>query len=163
MDFCKKNRRMTFFGVALTAAGAAVLLCTLFFYVCGARIVKTYFDFEPEQTASPVIEANAAPSISIPGFESATIPADTVTVPLRLYNPDTNDCYLEILIELTDGDAELYRSKLLRPGQELTSVTLNRGVPAGRYGAVLRYYAYSTDGAFTPLNGADVPFVLIVE
>jgi len=163
MELQTKKRRLTSLGAALTAAGAAILLSALVFYLCGAKIVRTYFDFEPQNTASGVMEANDAPSIAIPGFESATVPADTKAVGLRLYNPETNDCYFEIAIELTDAGKEIYRSKLLRPGQELTEIELAEGLPAGQYGAILHYYAYSTDGTFTPLNGADVPFTLIAE
>ncbi|MCC8356543.1 MAG: hypothetical protein LJU34_01620 [Oscillospiraceae bacterium] len=129
------------------------------------------WELEPEQESPESEDEEASDAdvsyISIPGFESATIDADSETVSLYLYNPEGNECYFVISIYLyegQDGAEELiYQSKLVSPGQELYEITLERALEAGAYQAYVNYATYTMDGEYTPLNGANVPFTLTVE
>lgn len=167
MDLHKRKRT----GFILMTAGAVAIVCTILFWVFGANFITTDYAFEQDQSAlldeeaarQAALAALANESIVIPGFESATIPADEETVELRLYNPENNNCYFEISITLTGSEEEIYKSNLIKPGQELVEITLNRGLEKGNYTAVMHYSAFTTDGSFTPLNGADIPFTLTAE
>ncbi len=123
---------------------------------------------EEEQTKPDGEEdtGEEATYISIPGFDTATIAADSESVFLYLYNPTGNSCYFVISIYLTGADGEdelIYQSNLVSPGQELYTITLERSLESGSYDAYVNYATYTMDGEYTPLNGANVPFTLIVE
>lgn len=148
-------------GLGLMIAGIAALTVTILFWIFGSKLISTEFGFEPDQPMNSSDTADLG-NLIIPGFESVTIPAGETEVPFRLYNPEKNPCYFEITITISDTDEEIYKSKLISPGQELSKITMNRELEKGSYAAVIHYAAYTTDGLFTPLNGADVPFTLIV-
>lgn len=103
----------------------------------------------------------AADSISIPGFESMVIRANTKTVGGNIFNPSHNNCYFVAVIELEDG-REIYRSGLIAPGKAIYSLTLSEPLTEGTYNATLTYYCYSLDESRTPLNGATTHFILEV-
>jgi len=144
-------------GVIMTVVGATALVCIGFFWFFGGRLLyDDGIQFEPEQ-----LLAESASSITIPGFESMTIEAGQTTVSTYLYNPESNTCYFEILIHLTETDETIYASKLVAPGQELYEIELTRELEEGDYRAIVEYRAYAA-GTFTELNGANVPFDLHV-
>lgn len=92
--------------------------------------------------------------IAIPGFEKLVLKAEQVEQKVKFYNPEQNACYFRIFFALADG-TELYRSGMIKPGQQLDKVELCRSLKAGSYeGAILRYECYSLD-ALKPLNGAE--------
>lgn len=158
----KSMRHLMIGGASVLAVGGVVLAASLVVLMTspdGGQAANQW-ELEPEQQA-PVSSMVDQSTISIPGMESMTIPADTETVSVRLYNPEENPCYFEISITLEDG-TELYRSKLVSPGQELYEITLNQPLEAGEYSAVLHYSTYSMDESYTPMNGASVPFTLYV-
>lgn len=151
-------------GIILLAVGAAILLCVSVLVMFSDQIFPdtlpdTLYELEEEQI--PLAAAPGA-SISIPGFESLTIPAEETDVRAYLYNPEANPCYFEISMVLSDGDEVIYTSKMISPGQTLYEITLLRGLEPGVYEAYLHYSTYSADD-FSAMNGANVPFMLIVE
>ena len=151
------NKKTTL-GAVLTAVGVAVLVCTLVFAFFGHRLfLKPGLEFEPEQ-----VSYETPDTITIPGFDNWTIPANETLVKCDFYNPDGNSCYFEISIRLDDTGTEIYHSKLLRPGQHLYDIELLSPVPAGSYDAVIHYSTFAIEDN-SPMNGADVPFRLIAE
>lgn len=99
--------------------------------------------------------------ISIPGYKSITLDAETKDVKVNLLNPKGNPCYFEISLILEDGTL-LYKSKKIKPGMGLYNIKLNRPLPVGQYNATLKYDTFSlTD--LSPLNGANVKVELIAS
>lgn len=148
-------------GVILIAVGMTALLCSgLFLLFGGNLLINPGQEIEPPQRRPS--QANANDTISIPGFESMTIPAGKTMVPATLYNPEGNECYFEISIILSDTQEEIYKSKLVEPGNRLYQIKLNRALDRGAYKAAIHYSAYTlTDQK--DLNGANVPFTLVVN
>lgn len=155
-----KRKRL---GIILTIAGATALLVTLFFIFFGSRLIlNPDHEFEPEQSVVKSSQQLGFDSISIPGKESMKIQANAKSVSVDLYNPENNKCYFEISILLEDG-TELYKSKLVKPGQNIYKINLNKELAKGTYNATIHYSTYTMDGNYTPLNGANVPVKLIAE
>ena len=101
------------------------------------------------------------PYISIPGFEYLTMVADQSSQNIQLYNPEDNPCYFVITLMLSDG-TEIYRSDMLAPGNELTSIMLTRPLSEGIYEDVLlRYTCYSLEDLLL-MNGATIKLNLEV-
>ncbi len=155
-----KRKRL---GIILTIAGATALLITLFFIFFGSKLIlNPEHEFEPEQSVVQSSQQLDFDSISIPGKESMKIQAEEKSVSVDLYNPEDNKCYFEISILLEDG-TELYKSKLVKPGQNIYKINLNKELAKGTYNATIHYSTYTMDGNYTPLNGANVPVKLIAE
>lgn len=155
-----KRKRL---GIILTIAGATALLLTLFFIFFGSKLIlNPEHEFEPEQSVVQSLQQLDFDSISIPGKESMKIQAEEKSVSVDLYNPEDNKCYFEISILLEDG-TELYKSKLVKPGQNIYKINLNKELAKGTYNATIHYSTYTMDGNYTPLNGANVPVKLIAE
>lgn len=140
----------------------ATMLATLGFFVGVGYdfVLKKNIVFEEDQYRS-VGEASAE-TITIPGFEAWNIPAGETMVEARFYNPEGNDCYFVLTVLLGENEEVIYESKYLKPGQYLYEVELNRALEAGTYDAVLQYNTYSTIDD-SPMNGAAVPFSLVVK
>lgn len=155
-----KRKRL---GIILTIAGATALLVVVFFIFFGSSLVlNPEYEFEPEQSVLQSSQQLDFDSISIPGKESIKIQAEEKSVSVDLYNPEDNKCYFEISILLEDG-TELYKSKLVKPGQNIYKIDLNKELAKGTYDATIHYSTYTMDGNYTPLNGANVPTKLIAE
>lgn len=159
MVFSKLNGKKI--GLVLVTIGGTMLLCIIFFLVFGSGLLlNPGRDMEPHQTLAP--QQDIDDSISIPGFEDMKIPAGKTSVSTYLYNPEDNKCYFEISILLTDTNEEIYKSKLVSPGQKLYQIELTKALEKGQYDAILHYSTFSLENQ-ADLNGANVPFKLIVE
>ena len=120
-----------------------------------------------------VTQESAAPSqgVSIPGWASLTLPADTTDAKLCVdfYNPEKNAgrYYLTFELRLKDDSPEgyevLYTSQLVEPGKHIQSIRLNRPLAAGKYDAVVHVQPYTMDGNLTATNNADMVTLLIVK
>lgn len=175
MTFDKTTRKLM--EAVFVGAGVTLLLCLGFFLIFGNAFQNTQAplpafllsenepgleqerEFEKQQTFT---QQNASESIAIPGFEKMKIPAGQTTVPAYLYNPENNKCYFEIALLLADSKEEIYKSKLVRPGQKLYEIELNRAMEKGDYDAVVHYSTYAL-ADYADMNGANVPFTLSVE
>lgn len=157
MIFNKK----TMTGYTLLAVGITALICVVLFLFLGYRFfLNPKVEFEAEQTINQGIVQSD--KISIPGFETWTIDAGETKASTNFYNPEKNTCYFVISIVLDDTGEQIYESKYIKPGQHLYEVELEKALETGKYAATLHYSTYSmTD--FTPLNGADLPFELVVN
>lgn len=148
--------------IALTAAiiAAVAVVAVILFVIFGSQpTADPNREFEPGQTAGQ--NKTMADMLSIPGFESMTIEAGQTTVGTKLYNPEDNNCYFEISIVLADTDEEIYKSKLVSPGQTLYEIDLTRALDKGVYEAVVHYSTYALED-YADMNGANVPFELVV-
>lgn len=159
--FDKDKRKRV--GITMIISGGVSLLLILFFIFFGANLLlKPEYRFEEDQSVTTA-EKTESDKITIPGFESMTIKAGETKATTHLYNPEDNNCYFEISIILKNSESEIYQSKLIKPGQNLYEIELDRAMSKGTYDAVLHYNTYTTDGSYTPLNGANVPFELVVN
>lgn len=157
----QKHKHKTVAGYTLIVAGITALICIALFIFLGYQfILKPDIEFEADQTLNSTI--TESDKISIPGFETWTIDANKTKVSTNFYNPEKNTCYFIISVVLNDTGETIYESRYLKPGQHLYEVELLKTLETGKYQATLHYSAYSiTD--LTPMNGADVPFELVVR
>lgn len=159
----KKNWKISF------AVIAALLVCSGAYAVTrekeNKKVTNYSAEFEADQQAEESSEQQRGveAGIEIPGYKSITIPAGTTDVKVELMNPDTNNVYFQISFYLPDTDETIYTSKLIKPGQHLYEITLDKGLDKGEYPLTVKYVTYSTDEDLTPKNGADVNCTLIVE
>lgn len=119
-------------------------------------------EFEENQTMS-ASAGGASGGIKIPGYSEITVDADKKDVSVNLYNPESNRVYFQMEFLLPDTGETLYTSKLIKPGQHLYNITLNRPLDKGEYDLVIRYSTYTADETMTPRNGAQVSCRLIAK
>lgn len=160
----KKNKRKKI------AAGILLLLlvvgAVVFWQQTRPKEVTNYdAEFEenqekPEEKSSP---KGAEAGIQIPGYKSITIPAGTKDVSVELMNPEGNDVYFEISFYLPDTDETIYTSKMIKPGQSLYEITLEKEMEAGEYPLTIQYATYTADEDMTPRNGAEINCTLVVQ
>jgi hypothetical protein len=121
--------------------------------------------YEAEETA----ETASAPGVTIPGWGSLTIPADTTDITVDFYNPESNEGYYDLTFELQlpddseQGYEVLYTSGLVEPGLHIQHITLSHGLSEGTYHAVIHVQPYKQDEDHTPTNNADMETELIVK
>ena len=122
-----------------------------------------------DPNAGEYVEPTPAPGVTIPGFGSMTIRANTKELKgINLYNPIENEgwYYLTFKLCLLDenGDVSetLYESQLVPPGLYLQDITLSRGLSAGTYDAVMSVQPYRVADK-SPTNNADLRMTIIVK
>ena len=101
-------------------------------------------------------------SISIPGYETLTLRADTKQQEVALNNPAENTCYFVISLYLEDG-TKLWESDLIKPGESSDSIKIDRKLDEGNYSAIIHYSCFKMDEYKTPLNGAEIKLTLRVK
>ena len=154
--------KKTVIGYSFISAGIITLLCLLLFIFLGYKSIPGFnIDFEPEQT-TVASSSMTEEKISIPGFETWTIDAGKTKADSNFYNPEQNTCYFVISVTLDDSGEEIYKSKYIKPGQRLYEVELSRALSSGKYKATVHYNTFSVSD-YSELNGADVPFELVVR
>ena len=121
------------------------------------------FEEEQEKPDDKEQEGSVDEGIQIPGYDSIVIPAGTKDVSVELMNPEENEVYFQISFYLPDTDETIYTSDLIRPGQHLYDITLEREMEAGEYPLTVKYETFTADEAMAPQNGADVSCTLIVR
>lgn len=148
--------------------GTVMLVVVVLATVCASAFIGARLGVSaPNPLTRILFEADAADgstarTISIPGFKELKLKADQTEQNVYFYNPAQNDCYF--VVALIVDDVTYYTSERLAPGNELTSVTLTRAIPAGTYErAILRYSCYDMNDSTKELNGADVIVKLEVE
>lgn len=121
--------------------------------------------FEEEQTKSDVEteDGSVTAGIQIPGYTSITIAADTTDVSVELVNPEENNVYFQISFYLPDTDETIYTSDLIKPGQTIYDITLERAMEVGEYDMTVIYSTFTADDEMSPRNGAEVNTTLIVK
>lgn len=134
-----------------------------------APVIPEAPSLEAEQSAEPTPAPQAVTKgVSIPGYKTMNIKADTQTVDVDLYNPEDNAGYyymsFEIRVPNSSGEYEsVYASGLVEPGNHIYSITMTRSFPAGEYeNCILHVQPYRIPDK-APTNNADVKFKLIAE
>lgn len=111
----------------------------------------------------------AQKGISIPGWNSISIPRNKKEVTVDLYNPEANEGQYHLTFELRlpddseQGYEVLYKSGLVDPGLHIQNITLSRELDAGVYDAMIHVQPYRMDEQKTATNNADMQTKLIVE
>ena len=152
--------------ILLAAAVLAVILAAY-----GNRKPKEVTNYESEKAFEEYQESpdsmdeagGQQEGIQIPGYESIVIPAGSRNALVELTNPEENDVYFEISFYLPETEETIYTSDLIRPGQSIYEITLDKEMEAGEYPLTVRYATYTADEAMEPRNGAEVNCTLIVQ
>ena len=122
-----------------------------------------------DPNAGEYVVPEQPPGVTIPGFGSMTIPANTKELKgINLYNPTKNEgwYYLTFKLCLLDKNGEvsevLYESQLLPPGLYIQDITLSRGLAKGTYEAVMKVQPYRIVD-MSPTNNADMGMTIIAK
>lgn len=130
--------------------------------VSETAVVQETFAFEGEQTKAPTTPSVTL-GIEIPGYKQIVVAKDSVKQSVTLLNPERNNVYFRISMILTETGEEIYKSNLIQPGQTLYEIELSKTVSAGEYPLTIKYETFTTDGEFTPQNGASMESILIAS
>ena len=162
LKIMNRKKKITILVVILVLAAAAA---GIYWYTRPKEVTNYDDEFEEDQERpdSTDQEGSVADGIQIPGYKSITIPAGTKDVSVELMNPEENQVYFQISFYLPDTEETIYTSKMIKPGQHLYEITLEKEMAAGEYPLTVRYDTFSADEAMTPRNGAEVNCTLIVE
>ena len=162
LKIMNRKKKITILVVILVLAAAAA---GIYWYTRPKEVTNYDAEFEKDQERpdSTDQEGSVADGIQIPGYKSITIPAGTKDVSVELMNPEENQVYFQISFYLPDTEETIYTSKMIKPGQHLYEITLEKEMAAGEYPLTVRYDTFSADEAMTPRNGAEVNCTLIVE
>lgn len=157
-----RRKKITILILILVLAAAAA---GIYWYTRPKEVTNYDAEFEEDQERpdSTDQEGSVADGIQIPGYKSITIPAGTKDVSVELMNPEENQVYFQISFYLPDTEETIYTSRMIKPGQHLYEITLDKEMAAGEYPLTVRYDTFSADEAMTPRNGAEVNCTLIVE
>ena len=122
-----------------------------------------------DPNAGEYVEPEQPPGVTIPGFGSMTIPANTKELKgINLYNPIENEgwYYLTFKLSILDEDGNvsetLYESQLVPPGLYLQDITLSRGLAKGEYDAVMKVQPFRIADQ-SPTNNAELRLIIIAE
>ncbi len=128
---------------------------------------------EPDINAGEYVEPEAdntvSKGISVPGWNSLSIPKNKKEVTVDFYNPEENEGLYHLTFELRlpdeseQGYEVLYKSGLVDPGLHIQNITLSRELDAGIYDAMIHVQPYRMDEQKTATNNADMQTQLIVE
>lgn len=90
-----------------------------------------------------------------------------------LTNSDKNEniCFMEFTFyidkngnkKIDDGDEQIYKSGLVRPGYSISEFSLTRALEAGEYKGLVLEQPYSYDQARTPLNNMVISTTIFAE
>ena len=75
-------------------------------------------------------------------------------------NPGENEVYFKVKFILSESNEVIYESQLIKPGQHLYEIELNRELAEGEYNLVIQYETFLMDGSYSPRNGASVNCIL---
>lgn len=158
------TKKMTYSIIGIVSA--AVVACAgygIYHHLTySGEVTNVEYEFEEEQTKETQ-DVGASASISIPGYKEIVIDAGSTEAEVTLTNPEENEVYFEISFYLPDSDETIYKSKLIRPGQSIYTINLDKALEAGEYNLTINYATYAMDDNYTPRNGAQVNCKLVVE
>ena len=121
-----------------------------------------------ESPALQQTQGESLKNISIAGFKTLRIDANTTNVSVDFYNPEYNigiySFTFELLLPSPEGSYEsVYTSGMVEAGKHIRNITLSHPVPGGTYeNCILHIQPYFiSDGK--PANTADITFTLYAE
>lgn len=133
-----------------------IFLILLLFKCCSTRGITPPPSDNTSTTENKTLDfvpAGKDGRITIPGYAGIYFKAGTTQQAVDFHNPEINDCYFKISLYLSN-DYLLYESNLIKPGEQLKEITINRKLEKGIYkNCLLVYQCYSLDDE-TPLNGS---------
>lgn len=130
-------------------------------YSSKAEIDPGATDYTGEQSNPQKDKANpSARQTQIPGYGSIKIDSETKKLNVALHNPAGNPCFF--VIHLIVEGQEIYKTKMIPPGQAIYNAVIETSLGKGSYEAVLQYECFHVD-SLAPLNGADVNVILNIE
>ena len=151
-----------------------ILLIVILILVAGAAAMYlhtrpkevTNYDAEFEEDQEKPESESTTPSVGegirIPGYKSIEIPSGTKDVSVELNNPEENQVYFRISFYLSETEETIYTSKIIKPGQSLYEITLEKEMETGEYPLTVKYETFTADEEMTPRNGAEVNCTLVV-
>lgn len=155
----KKSKMYVLLAVLLVLILAAVI--TKF---SGSKREVTSFEPEFEEGQEQATsEGGVEKGIKIPGYSTIPVNAGTTEVSIDLFNPEENEVYFQITFILSEENEQIYQSKLIRPGDHLYDITLDRPLEAGTYDLTIQYDTFAMDENYSPRNGASVNCILEVK
>ncbi len=125
-------------------------------------VVGTIVDNWDPNVSRPDERSDQKKGTMIPGYSSATMNEGDTSLKLSVGNPKENTVGFFATVKLADGTV-LYTSPLLKPGQGLEEIPLNKSLSKGTYNAIVFYQCVLLDEEHTPLNAAESAFTLIVN
>ena len=121
-----------------------------------------------ESTSLQQTQRESQKNISVAGFKTLRIDANTSNVSVDFYNPEHNaGVYLmtfELLLPSFEGSYEsVYTSGTVEAGKHIRNIALSHPVPRGTYENCILHIQpyYISDGK--PANTADITFTLYAE
>ena len=138
----------------ILATFLSVMLCVCM--LCGCSAEPAGDKVERFAAAAP----SDSGSIDIPGYESLSFKAGSLSQKVNLKNPQTNDCYF--VLSLIINSETLWTSDYIEPGYAVKDLTLSRALDKGEYDAVLHYDCFTLNDK-TPLNGAEIQLKIKVN
>ena len=120
--------------------------------------------FEQGQTKETAKSSDTDdPGIKIPGYTTIKIPANQKEVEVVVTNPNENKVYFQVSFLITKTGEQIYKSKLIKPGDSLYKIKLDKALKAGKYDITVKYDTFAMDADYTPMNGATLNCSLIAE
>lgn len=154
-EFLIKNKK---------TVGAAVILLVMAAVIGKMMVPKgevTSFEPEFEEGQERAAgEEGVEEGIRIPGYSVIPVHAGTKEVSVDLTNPEENKVYFQITFLLGEDQEQIYQSKLIRPGDHIYDITLDRALEAGTYDLTIRYDTFAMEDNYSPRNGASVNCIL---
>ena len=120
------------------------------------------FEEDQEKPEGESTTPSVGEGIRIPGYKSIEIPSGTKDVSVELNNPEENQVYFRISFYLPETEETIYTSKIIKPGQSLYEITLEKEMETGEYPLTVKYETFTADEDMTPRNGAEVNCTLVV-
>lgn len=103
-----------------------------------------------------------AAGIKIPGYPDMTISSESTDFPITLLNPEGNPCNFKFTLSLQETGETLCTTNLVKPGDAIKGVTLDKPIEKGTYNLIINISTYSVDSN-SQMNGAQVKSTLTVE
>lgn len=152
--------------IILSTVAVLVIAAAAVWFLTRPKEVTNYdvgFEEEQERPESESKDPSVGEGIQIPGYKSIEIPAGTKDVSVELTNPEENQVYFQISFYLPETDETIYTSKMIKPGQGLYEITLEKEMEAGEYPLIIQYATFTADEEMAPQNGAEVNCTLVVR
>ena len=139
----RKNERNSI--VILVLLIIAVL--SLFTFIV-SHSQHTGSNLEHDSSAIPMIADSSGNELVVPAFSQLAFKAGEMKQIVMLSNPASNEADMYIVLSV-DGN-EIYKSGLIKPGECIKEIELNRSLYIGTYNCTV-FYRFNKDGV--ELNG----------
>ncbi len=120
------------------------------------------FDNNASHYEKKVENKGSDSGIKIPGYPDMTVDAGTKDFPITLLNPKGNPCNFKFTLTLADTGEDICTTNLVKPGDAIKGVTLDKALSKGEYTLLVNIATYATDSN-KQMNGAQVKAKLTVK